>query len=1206
MLCKMTNPRLSFLLTALCIGLLTTSYSQTLIALPPSSQSINSGKMLDEHMVNFSGVVPINIPIYTFNSGKLSHSIALTYQSDGNRVEDQAGWVGLGFSLNVGGAIIRTVRGLPDDKADGFFSGAPSLEQTTADNNLLEKASHNMLDTHPDMFNYQFDGYSGRMVFDRAGSAHFIPQRNFKVIKAQDFSTITIITDSGTKYIFAATEKSRVINNTSLHSAITSDFNSAWFLTSIVSADGTSKIDFAYGAPVTSTKEITSEESYFKTANNGYFEKSTSSVTKFTLQYTTPIVEKISFSNGVINFRTSGRDDLPGTLKLDKIEINYLDGSLFKEFVFNYSYFKYPSSAIQKLRLDNFLEQSGNIKNPPYIFYYYYQAKGVANVAKAIDYWGFFNAEPQTIALPGRLIFVDPNSTKEAIDVDDYALLEGEPMESDLNTTKAFTLWAMSVPTGGITEYEYELNETNYSSESITSIVKSRPIILSTTDTQTKTFTISSNLDNHIGAAAVLTISSTCGIVGEACPEDKPFEIVSGCPLIELTGPISKSWGCQYVNRKYEFYLPKGTYTLKVLGGTGKNFKVELFYFSPKTTTVTRKGPGLRVSKIKTHKLPGDPRPIVKRYLYNDNAGKTTGRLNADIMYEMKSRVVVDKTDKSGELLTGQNLTGCYLKRYFSNGKVSLGVAPSFFVGYSRITELHGENGENGKVEYNYRSTDDFSTDRYGLTVKNWTKGYLEKKTTYRKDNAEYKKVEEITYDYDFNSYPAESKVLGFAIGKNAEIKSECSGFTPPTIPYIPKPSGTSYYRYFPQVDDGWKSVTGKNSFTMFEYALESDWFFLGKSTITNFDYDGKELTKSISYSYDYQNLLQRKRTEETSNSNKKISTLVNYPPHYNDENTFISDLKNNHILNIPIEQVTFSERSTNGENEIKILSAKVSTFQRGDNTNSQYVGRLQTAYSLLVPEGNPISLEQYKFSNTDKGQLPDDSNISNFSIDQNLFSPDFEVEEYDGSTGNATEVASLGNKVKVRWGYNGNFVVCKATNSSVSAYSSFETSAIESGWNYSDAPILQNTNSKAKTGARFYDLASGNISLGSLDPAKKYLISFWSRNGVPTLNGVIGGNGNDGVVDNNGWKYYSRKVANVNSINITSNATNILIDELLLIEAGGLVETYTYDVLKGMTSQSDVNGKVVVYEYDAFGRVTSLRDEKGNITERYEYNLHQ
>lgn len=49
----------------------------------------------------FTGVANIGIPIFSIQSRDISLPINLSYHSGGNKVEDIASWVGLGWSISV-------------------------------------------------------------------------------------------------------------------------------------------------------------------------------------------------------------------------------------------------------------------------------------------------------------------------------------------------------------------------------------------------------------------------------------------------------------------------------------------------------------------------------------------------------------------------------------------------------------------------------------------------------------------------------------------------------------------------------------------------------------------------------------------------------------------------------------------------------------------------------------------------------------------------------------------------------------------------------------------------------------------------------------------------------------------------------------------------------------------------------------------------
>lgn len=84
------------------------------------------------------------------------------------------GGAGLGWSLNAGGLITRTVRGLPDESANGYFATSyqrwrtadslalydPTRTNLAAKNNLDWDAANGKIDTEPDTYTVSVAGQS--------------------------------------------------------------------------------------------------------------------------------------------------------------------------------------------------------------------------------------------------------------------------------------------------------------------------------------------------------------------------------------------------------------------------------------------------------------------------------------------------------------------------------------------------------------------------------------------------------------------------------------------------------------------------------------------------------------------------------------------------------------------------------------------------------------------------------------------------------------------------------------------------------------------------------------------------------------------------------------------------------------------------------------------------------------------------------------
>ena len=68
-----------------------------------------------------TGAPQIDIPLYETDVRGFKFGISASYNASGIKVDDIASVVGLGWVLNAGGVISRTVNGLPDETAQRGF-----------------------------------------------------------------------------------------------------------------------------------------------------------------------------------------------------------------------------------------------------------------------------------------------------------------------------------------------------------------------------------------------------------------------------------------------------------------------------------------------------------------------------------------------------------------------------------------------------------------------------------------------------------------------------------------------------------------------------------------------------------------------------------------------------------------------------------------------------------------------------------------------------------------------------------------------------------------------------------------------------------------------------------------------------------------------------------------------------------------------------
>jgi hypothetical protein len=219
---------------------------------PPSPNAQTFLKYGDFPVSNYTGVPGIDIPVYSIKLKDISLPISISYNASGIRVDEEAGRVGLGWALNAGGLISQTIMGRYNDFEEYVYFNDPiasahNLKDLTGIYTFLdytlpsfiknkipftppqgmtllnffiglsnEEKTCGNIEFAPDVFNYNFNGYSGKFIFLRSGQIvkekedNLIIQPNLDIrnTSPQRLKSWTIITPDGTRYNFEQTERS--------------------------------------------------------------------------------------------------------------------------------------------------------------------------------------------------------------------------------------------------------------------------------------------------------------------------------------------------------------------------------------------------------------------------------------------------------------------------------------------------------------------------------------------------------------------------------------------------------------------------------------------------------------------------------------------------------------------------------------------------------------------------------------------------------------------------------------------------------------------------------------------------------------------------------------------------------------------------------------------------------------------------------------
>ena len=239
----------------------------------------------------YSGLVSVDVPLFTAQGNGVTVPIALRYHGSGVRANERASWVGLGWALSAGGSITRSVRGTPDEKGPnmtpihapygcGYHHAGKDLSvnkfwNSPGDNQVLDtywywegiqNKSYKLCDGEtmpfdevykrdyePDMYYVSVEGHSASFVLpaasvDAAPTVQTDPRSPLRIEphyssdpdKRYAIDSWTVTGPSGTIYRFEEYSwTDKVISLTSPPQGVTDrDIRHTWHLTEIESPSG--------------------------------------------------------------------------------------------------------------------------------------------------------------------------------------------------------------------------------------------------------------------------------------------------------------------------------------------------------------------------------------------------------------------------------------------------------------------------------------------------------------------------------------------------------------------------------------------------------------------------------------------------------------------------------------------------------------------------------------------------------------------------------------------------------------------------------------------------------------------------------------------------------------------------------------------------------------------------------------------------------
>ncbi|MDR2951301.1 MAG: hypothetical protein LBV71_19100 [Prevotella sp.] len=442
---------------------------------------------------NCVGIPDISIPVYTIEAGDLKLPISLSYHLGGNKVNDIATWVGLGWNLNVGGMISREIKGINDeDKSSGFLNSPELSLRTRTGGSIkvkvpIKEKEFNSLndydldgfgniewyfkelisetyDMGSDIYSYSINGLSGSFVYDMDRNLVNIPYSNNRIDRDQINNSFKITDPGGIIYTFSDKEDIYIPTKRAKR-GLTAASN--WKVSTIVSPGSSNSIKFTYSDPA--VYKVFNRSGTLSVGYNADGSGSQTNERDLNGSYTEFYernLTRIDFDNGSIDFilTSTQRKDKGGHYSLSAIVVKDKQGAVIKRIGFNYSYFQSSTNPAKdtdyRLKLES-IEIRGNDGGSPLRYTFHYNEtpslpprwsdKG-SSVSLGQDFWGYYNGVTSNAHLVGKISRTD----REAYTFLNNNLANRNPSEHHM---KAWTLKKINYPTGGFSEFFTEANK---------------------------------------------------------------------------------------------------------------------------------------------------------------------------------------------------------------------------------------------------------------------------------------------------------------------------------------------------------------------------------------------------------------------------------------------------------------------------------------------------------------------------------------------------------------------------------------------------------------------------------------------------------------------------------------------------------------------------------------------------------------------------
>lgn len=960
----------------------------------PSPTAYELGKFGEIPVGMFNGTASVSIPLYNYSTKNLSVPITLSYSNSGIRVDQISSWVGLGWNLNAGGVITRTVKDEPDPigyeresydeamESPGFLENPNVLE-------YLYSIGGGGADSQHDMYNFNFFGYTGQFIMDGYGTPYLLTHNSplrIEPYRENYKAAFKITTPDGVIFDFNSQEETRVkdpecdlvwggdVGDPIPSNEVGPRHETSWYITSITHPMG-DRIEFIYESNAyvyypgisetyTRNQDVLNTEGACGSCPSDNANRCKSQTFIYGLKLkeiksSNPINGSVVFNANLTHPSIAGYEMLQNITVLNNkgVAIDYFD--------LGYSFTNNDRVFLDKV----------TFKDPSqeYTMDYIQKESFPKRLTLGQDYWGYYNGQDNNQ-------FLVPKINNE------FWQNFGGNREPSSAHTKIGLLKRINYPTKGYNEFTYEPNDYFGTKRTYTK----NTMVLSTTTEQV--FNATENLqlgsDYHDTPAystmirVVPNLEFGSGGFGSGTPIAQEAEI----RIIDLQ---DNSEAYSFIASTSEpihkrIRLQKNhDYRLEVQKFGTSNFVATLTYYTEQVTQENIVGAGMRIKKVNAID-PVRNESITKHYYYQDkmdnqrSSGSEGNKM--DFVTESMIRLDCDPGDSS--------MGSCFAQDcFFFNLSSSSNGFPTDLRGnsiyYARVmVSLGGPNYELGAEEHEYilnrLSTTDmiYGTGQYlqiGLNNQDAANNGMEWRTAIYKQTGtnanglilQYEKentyLEDPNFHFEIPSYVAKKVYTHKCFVYNFPSGNQ---FHTCRAEDVINPDHPCYGLDVDETVDYWAPIWNLEILRKYDV---SERYYLSETLEKSYDENGQNPKEVITeYYYDNPKHLQVTRTLTQDSKGDTLMTKVYYPDDVDDITALTSSEKstierlnhlNQHRVALPIQ----TESYQNGE----LLSRQLTTYSPWGVLGKIIVPGRQIAQK--GPDGDLITQVSYSYYD-DKG----------------------------------------------------------------------------------------------------------------------------------------------------------------------------------------------------------------------------------------------